>query len=72
VSFITSRLRPVEAAARKVARCLECGLSPEGIGRIVYGSEPRPEGSEEFCPHWGRRLWFVIEVREAQGEGVRS
>jgi hypothetical protein len=70
VSFIKSRLRSVEAAACKVARCLECGLSPEGIGRIVYGE--RPEGSEEFCPRCGRRVWFLIEVSEAQGEGVRS
>jgi hypothetical protein len=67
VSFIKSRLRCVEAAARKGARCLECDLSLEGIGRIAF--DRRPEDSEEFCPHCGRRLWFVIEVSEGQGEG---
>jgi DNA-directed RNA polymerase subunit RPC12/RpoP len=65
VSFIKSRLRRVEAASRS-SRCPECGLPPDGIGRIVYGE--RPEGSEEFCARCGRRVWFVIEVSKARGE----
>jgi hypothetical protein len=69
VSFIKSRLRRVEAMARS-SGCPECGLLPDCIGRIVY--DRGPEGSEEFCPCCGRRLWFMIELIEAQGEGVRS
>ncbi len=48
-------------------RCPECGFLPDGLGYIVY--DRRPEGSEEFCPRCGRRVWFVIEVSEAGGEG---
>jgi hypothetical protein len=70
MSFFKSRLRRVEAASRKGSgsACSECGLPPDGIGRIVY--DRIPEGSEEFCSGCGRRLWFVIEVSGAEGEGA--
>jgi hypothetical protein len=67
--FIKSRLRRAEVSVRG-ASCAECGLPPNGPGRIVYGLGI-PEGAEEFCPGCGRRLWFVIEVvgSEAEDEG---
>jgi hypothetical protein len=60
VSFIKSRLRRIELAARRSYRCPECGLSPDGPGRIVY--DRIPEGEPEHCPKCGRWLWFVIKV----------
>jgi hypothetical protein len=69
MSFIKSRLRRVEVVARSSGGP-ECGLPPDGIGHIAF--DRIPEGSEEFCPRCGRRLWFLIEVGEAQGEGIRS
>jgi ribosomal protein L37E len=59
MSFIKSRLRRVEASVRG-ASCAECGLPPDGPGRIVHGHIP--EDAPEFCARCGRRLWFVIEV----------
>jgi hypothetical protein len=65
MSFIKSRLRRAEASVRG-ASCPECGLPPDGLGRIVY--DRIPEGAEEFCPRCGRRLWFVIEVVGSEAE----
>jgi hypothetical protein len=59
VSFTRSRLRRLEAKAQ-AQPCRECGLRPDGPGRIVY--DHIPEGSEEYCPSCGRALWFIIEV----------
>ena len=68
MSFINSRLRRVETNARKgrAGRCPECGLPPDGTGRIVLIDEGDPERSfqsdpEECCQECGRRLYFVIE-----------
>jgi hypothetical protein len=69
MSFIKSRLRRLEQHARG-GSCPECGLPPDGPGRIVY--DRRPEGSEEFCPRCGRRLWFVIEVVGTDAEEERG
>jgi hypothetical protein len=66
MSFIKSRLRRVESATRS-SHCPECGLPPDGPGRIVY--DRIPEGSEEFCARCGRRVWFVIEVCGSEAEG---
>jgi hypothetical protein len=59
VSFISSRIRRLERRARE-ARCVECGLPPDGLGRIVL--ERLPEGEPEFCPECVRPLWTVIKV----------
>jgi hypothetical protein len=69
MSFIKSRLRRVESAARNgpasLGQCPECGLSPGAGGRIVYAESP--ENPDERCPRCSHRLYFVIEVR---GEGA--
>jgi hypothetical protein len=74
MSFIKSRLRRAEASVRGTS-CAECGLPPNGPGRIVYGPV-KPESAGEFCSRCGRRLWFVIEVvgsaAEDEGEGDTS
>jgi hypothetical protein len=74
MSFINSRLRRVEAAARKgpAGRCRECGLPPNGPGYIVLIDEEDPDKSvagdpNERCEGCDRPLWFVIEV---MGEGA--
>jgi hypothetical protein len=72
MSFLKSRLRRLESATRKGPSgwCSECGLPPDGPGRIVY--DRIPEGAEEVCPVCGRRLWFVIEVGDAETSGGRG
>jgi hypothetical protein len=69
MSFINSRLRRVEANARKgpTGRCSKCGLPPDGHGYIVLIDAEDPDKSfqgdpEECCQECGRRLYFVIEV----------
>jgi len=69
MSFINSRLRRAESAARKgpSGRCPGCGLPPDGPGRIVYTGEGAPgEGFSgdpaERCTRCGRPLWCVIQV----------
>jgi hypothetical protein len=55
-------------------RCPECGLTPDGPGRIVLIDEKRPERSfdgdpEERCSRCGRYLWCVIRfVYEDAGD----
>ncbi len=64
MSFIKSRLRRIEEAARG-GRCPECRLRPDGPGYIVYSEdEGRPEHADERCLRCGRRLWFLIRVVE--------
>jgi hypothetical protein len=74
VSFIRTRLRRLEDRQRG-GSCPECGLPPDGPGRIVYrdrtssGLHSLPENLDERCPECGRRLWLVIEVvYEGEGE----
>jgi hypothetical protein len=76
VSFFGSRLRRVEANARKspTGRCPECGLPPDGTGRIVFTGEGAPgEGfqgdPEERCVRCGRFLYTVIMVVYDVAEG---
>jgi ribosomal protein S14 len=67
VSFINSRLRRIESAARRSYRCPECGHLPDGPGYSVLMNEARPEESfkgdpDERCVRCGRHLYFVIRV----------
>jgi hypothetical protein len=75
VSFIKSRLRRIESAARRSHPCPEYGLLPDVPGRIVIVGEVDEHDPEERCERCGRWLWFVIEVvydspAEAEGGGV--
>jgi hypothetical protein len=77
MSFIRSRLRRAEVSVRS-GPCSECGLPPDGPGRIVYrdrtgsGLPGPPENPDELCPGCGRRLWLVIEVVYEDEEGGRG
>jgi hypothetical protein len=64
MSSIKSRLQLLEEL-RRGENCPECGLPPDGLGRIVY--DRIPQGEPELCPRCGRRLWFVISVDEGEG-----
>lgn len=72
---LESRLRRLEDR-RYGGRCPECGLPPDGPGRIVLVDDgsPRegfPDDLGERCGRCGRRLWCVIEVvyDSSGGEG---
>ena len=67
MSFINSRIRRPERHAARGGRCSECGLPPDGPGRIVY--DHIPEGEPEFCPECGRSLWCVVKVVYDDEEG---
>ena len=63
---IQSRLGRLEEHTRG-GSCPECGLPPNGHGRIAVIDEERPEGSfdgdpDERCDRCGRYLWCVIKV----------
>ena len=66
MSFIKSRLRRIESAARRSYRCPECGFAPDDGGRIVVVGEGFGEvdehDPEERCGRCGRYLWCVIKV----------
>ena len=57
-------------------RCPECGLTPEGPGRIVLiddgtPAEGFPDDPEERCSRCDRPLWCVVQiVYEEEGEGA--
>jgi len=76
VSFIKSRLRRIESASRCYYRCPECGLPPDGPGRIVLivdgtPAEDFPDDPGERCERCGRRLWCVLMVvYDEEGEGA--
>jgi hypothetical protein len=75
VGTIKSRLRRLEES-RHVGRCPECGLPPDGPGRIVLVDDGSPgndfpDDPWERCARCGRRLWCVIEVvYDDEGEGA--
>jgi hypothetical protein len=55
-------------------RCSECGLLPDGHGRIVLiedgvAGEGFPDNPEERCSHCGRRLWFALRVEYEDAGG---
>ena len=63
---IDSRLRRLEDEGRRGV-CPECGLPPDGPGRIVAVDEERPEESfdgdpDERCAACGRLLWCVMRI----------
>ena len=67
---ISSRLEKLEASARSgpSGRCPECGLSPDGPGRIVLIDDGTP--AEGFP---GRPLWCVVRlVYSEEGGGGLS
>jgi hypothetical protein len=57
-------------------RCPECGLTPEGPGRIAViddgtPAEGFPDDPGERCERCGRYLWCVIRlVYHEEGEGT--
>ena len=75
---ISSRLEKLEASARSgpSGRCQECGLPPDGPGRIVLiddgtPAEGFPDDPEERCELCGRPLWCMIRlVYGEEGEGA--
>ena len=75
MSFINGRLRRLEGRMQG-GRCPECGLTPDGPGRIVLiddgtPAEGFPDDPEERCSRCGRPLWCVIRlVYDEEGEGA--
>ena len=78
MSFIKGRLRRLEGRMMQGGRCPECGLTPEGPGRIVViddgtPAEGFPDDPGERCERCGRPLWCVVRlVYEEEGEGARA
>jgi hypothetical protein len=74
VSFIEGRLRRLEGRMQG-GRCPECGLTPDGPGRIVLIddgtlAEGFPDDPGERCSRCGRYLWCVIRlVYDEEGRG---
>jgi hypothetical protein len=71
VSSIEGRIRRLEGRGR----CPECGLTPDGPGRIAVINEEHPDKSfdgapAERCGRCGRPLYAVIRVVYGEeGEG---
>jgi hypothetical protein len=72
------RLGKLEDSARSgpSGRCQECGLPPDGPGRIVFiddgtPAEGFPDDPGERCSRCDRPLWCVVRlVYEEEGEGA--
>jgi hypothetical protein len=67
VSFIKGRLRRLEGRMQGGGRCPECGLPPDGPGRIVLiddgtPAEGFPDNPGERCGSCGKPLWTVIRI----------
>jgi hypothetical protein len=76
VSFIKDRLRRLEGRMQGGGRCPECGLPPDGPGRIAViddgtPAEGFPDDPGERCERCGRPLWCVVQiVYDEEGEGA--
>jgi hypothetical protein len=73
VSFIEGRLRRLEGRMQG-GRCPECGLTPDGPGRIAVIDDGRPaegfpEDPGERCERCGRLLWCVLRIVYDDEEG---
>jgi hypothetical protein len=74
MGFSRNRLRRLERRGR--GRCSECGLPPDGPGRIVLiddgtPAEGFPDDPDERCERCGRPLWCVLRlVYGEEGEGA--
>jgi hypothetical protein len=74
VDFSRRTLRRLERRGR--GPCPECGLTPDGPGRIVViddgtPAEGFPDDPEERCESCGRYLWCVIWlIYGKEGEGA--
>jgi ribosomal protein L37E len=74
------RLEKLEASAWRAAsgRCRECGLPPDGPGRIVAYEDGTPavgfpDDPAERCERCGRYLWCVIHIiYDEEGEEARA
>jgi DNA-directed RNA polymerase subunit RPC12/RpoP len=74
VSSIEGRLRRLEGQG---ARCPECGLTPDGPGRIAMLNEEYPYKSfdgdpDERCARCGRSMYDVIMVVYGEEGGGSS
>ena len=77
MSFIKGRLRRLEGRMQG-ARCPECGLTPDGPGRIALIDDGGPaegfaDDPGELCEGCGRALWWVVRiVYDEEGEGATA
>jgi hypothetical protein len=67
MSFITGRLRRLEERSRG-GRCQECGLPPDGPGRIVTVEGDLYHDPQERCSECVRFLWTTIKIVYEDGE----
>jgi hypothetical protein len=71
VGAVEIRLRRLE---ERGGVCHECGLPPDGLGRIAVIDEEHPErsfagDSDERCGRCGRPLYTVLRVVYDEEEG---
>ena len=76
MSSVERRLKRLEKERARHSPCPECGLPPDGPGRIVLiddgtPAEGFPDDPKERCSRCDRPLWCVIHVLyDEEGEGA--